>query len=251
MFKIIALLVLLSVSMNCLANQVEGIEVKGKSSVMVAPDTYTLTINIKERGKSASKIKALVDDKSTRIVKMFVKHGIKQQDINSANVRMFPLYEKPSINLENSELQTKFNKHEKITFSNQKNKRKQKTSVIRFEVSRTITVTFKKISIYDHVLDDLVKLGVSQISPLEISISEQEKYYEQALMQAIENAENKALKIAQKANVEIGKLKSLTESGYHSPSVYRMASDAGGGFNSQVVNKAITAQVIAIYNIVQ
>lgn len=245
-FKIVCFLCLLP---SVFVNAFEGIEVSGKASVMVVPDVFSLTISIKERGKSANKTKIIVDDKSSKIVRMFIKRGVDEHDIDTSQVSMFPIYEKAAITFEQQEFQTRLNNQEKITLSGKSQPKDKVSRLTRFEVGRTITVTFKQLSIYDQILDDMVKLGVSHISPVEMSVAESEKYYQQALYQAIDKAKKKALNIAKQAGVKLGALTSLKESGYYSPMRYSMASEAKAGFSSRVTEKAVSAQVMAIYDI--
>ncbi len=225
----------------------QGIEVVGKAEVLIQPDVFNLTISIKERGRSASKTKAIVDHKSEQITRMFLKEGIQASAIDSSQLTMYPIYEKRSITPK--EVKTKISDTEKVTFTTSEASNDNIQNVTLFEVGRTITVTFNEWNIYDKVLDQVVKLGVSHVSPMEMTFKDPEKYYQQALFQAIEDAQQKATKIAQQANVELGKLVSLKETGYHAPARYRMMSEASVGFNSTTTKKAVSAQVIAIYDI--
>ncbi|MDO6446045.1 SIMPL domain-containing protein [Colwellia sp. 1_MG-2023] len=247
MFKRLVTIGLLFILPN--VNAFEGIEVTGKASVMAIPDVFSLTISIKERGKSANKTKTIVDDKSANIVKMFIKRGINEESIDSSQVHMFPIYEKPSITFEQQELHKRINPQEKITLSGKSSHQDNTRRLTQFEVSRTISISFKQLSLYDQILDDLVKLGVSQISPVEMSMENSEKLYQQALSQAIDKAKQKASDIAKQAGVKLGGLLSLKESGYYSPMRFTMASEAKSSFSTQVTKKAVSAQVIAIYAI--
>lgn len=235
MNKVCLLFVIFLFSTSSYGWQTEGIEVSGKSSIMVMPDQFALTLHIKERGKSAEKTKLLVDAKSNKLISMFEKEGINSLSIESSQLRMFPIYEKPSIQLEPLDVR--------------KSAQMKSDSNIRFEIGRTITVKLDKLEIYDRVVDKAVKLGVSNISPLQMSISNPDEHYEKALVQAIEHAHLKAKKVAQQAGVKLGKLSSLKESSYHSPTRYRMAAESSTGFASQVTSKAVSAQVIVIYDI--
>ena len=237
------------ISFGSYALQHKGIEVTGKGSVMVMPDTFSLTISINERGKSASKTKAVVDKKSQTIVSMFLKEGVNQAAINSSQVRMFPIYEKPSITFENIEYKKKIKADDKISLPRTNIEQSKIKRLTRFEVSRTIKISFKQLSLYDRVLDQVVKLGVSHISPLEMSISEPENHYRKAITQAITDAKLKAQNIAKNANIRLGQIVSVKESGYHAPARYRMASDISEGFSSQVTEKSISAQVITTFSI--
>lgn len=241
--------IILSIFFSGYANAKQGIEVIGKASVTAMPDQFSLTLSIKERGKLAAKVKQQVDHKSELIRKMFIKQGVKSSNIDSSQLRMFPIYEKPSIELHNNQIEKKVSRGEKVTFNTRSNN-DELQRVKSFEVGRTLTVTFTKLSVYDKIIDNVVKLGVSHISPLNMSFSAPEKLYQQALEQAIKNAKNKAQNIAQQAGVKLGPLLSLTETGYHAPSRYRMASEASSAFTSQVTDKSISAQVVVNYQIV-
>lgn len=246
MKKLIVILTYLITSFSLSAN--EGIQVTGKSSVKVMPDLFSLTIQVKERSTSVTKAKKTVDHKSELIVAMFLKQGIKSENIDSAKLNVYPIYEKPSITFESIELHKRLSKEEKLLLSNAQ-KNSQDFSLTQFDVTRTIKVSFQKLSVYDQVLDRILKLGGSHISPVEMMIRNPEQHYETALLQALDNARDKAVKIASKAEVTLGKLTALVESGYHMPSVYRMASEAKSSFNSQITKKSITAQVTVTYEI--
>ena len=110
-------------------------------------------------------------------------------------------------------------------------------------------VTFTDFTLYDQLLDNVVKIGVSQISPLKTSITNNEALYQQALIKALENASQKAEAIAKKINVKLGKLASFKESSYHTPNAYMVASRSSDGFSSQVARKDVSAQVSVTFAI--
>lgn len=229
----------------------QGIEVIGKASVQAMPDQYSLTISIKERGRVASKVKQLVDHKSNQVVKMFQKQGVNATDIDSSIVRMYPFYEKPSIELNNSELRRRSDRDNTIVTaikSNPPNEQK----IRMFDVGRTITVKLSSLQQYDRILDKLVKIGVSHISPIELGFKDPEALYEKALSKALSHAKNKANNIAGKLGISVGGVIAIKESGYHAPVTYRMARlESDAGFQSQSTERAISAQVIVVYQIVQ
>jgi len=249
MIRLIFLLLALNVTTSTHALENMGIEVMGKSSVLAQPDLFSLTVEIKERGKSASKTKAIIDSKSQSIVRAMIKKGIKENAIESSQMRIYPIYEKPSITFEQTELKTRINNQNKITHSGKNEAKDEERELVRFDVSRTFTISFSQLEIYDEVLDVIVKLGITHVSPLDMSFSDPHKHYKQALLQAIEDAKAKAENMAKHSGVTLGRLVSLKESSYYSPARYSMAPEMKGSFDSQVTDKAISAQVIAIYGI--
>jgi uncharacterized protein YggE len=235
-------------SFPLIASEFSGIEVTGKASILVMPDKFSLTVMVQERGRSATKTKQLVDSKSKRIVNMLIASGISEENIASSQLRLYPRYEQPSIMLNNAELQTKLSSDQRIKHG-LKNTPSKTVTLVNFDISRTIVITFSDMIIYDKLLDQMVKLGVSNISPLEMSFVESKKYYKQALSLAIANAKEKALQMAEHAGVKLGPLSAMKEQSYHAPSSYQMMRSEGANFQSQVGKKTIKAQVIATFSI--
>lgn len=228
----------------------EGIEVVGKAEVKAQPDQFSLTISIKERGIAASKVKQIVDKKSEQVVNMFIKQGVSKSHIDSSMLRMYPIYEKPEVTIDNAELERRVNGNNQVNLPLKKHE--QKVQRIRlFDVARTISVKLNSLEQYDSVLEHLVKIGVSNISPIQLGFSDPDALYQRALQNAIDNAKSKASNIAKQLGVSVGKVISIKETGYHAPSVYRMAAmESKAGFNSQATERAISAQVVTTFQII-
>jgi uncharacterized protein YggE len=237
---------------------VQGIEVIGKASVKAEPDQFIFTVSINQRGAIASKAKAQVDQKSSLVTDMYLSMGIAKNAIESARLQLTPRYEQktyaPEFEVHKRLTEESVNKgksHAKAVINNNQlaSNTLYRQEKIYFEVSRTIMVTFTDFTLYDQLLDNVVKIGVSQISPLKTSITNNEALYQQALIKALENASQKAEAIAKKINVKLGKLASFKESSYHTPNAYMVASRSSDGFSSQVARKDVSAQVSVTFAI--
>ena len=88
-----------------------------RQNIKLIFDQFSLTIEIRERGKSASKTKALVDSKSAQVIKVFKKNDVDGKTIESSQVRIYPVYEKPSIAIDQFELKNKIHKNENVSVS--------------------------------------------------------------------------------------------------------------------------------------
>ena len=242
--------------------QSKGIEVTGKSTVLVKPDQFSLSLTVSHRGKSASKIKALVDHKSTLVVNAAKNLLIKAEDIQSARVNLYPIYQKPSNSsrIKSIEIEQALVNGQQarvsprnISTSNKSLASEYNNNYV-FDVSRQIHIKLKNIEDYDRLLDQVVKIGVTHISALQMSVSKADYYYQQALLQAIADAKQKALIIAKQAGVSINKVLYLKESGYNAPSLMsnartRMVSAPLLEHTSQVGTQNISAQVQMIFSI--
>ncbi|WP_114327033.1 SIMPL domain-containing protein [Candidatus Colwellia aromaticivorans] len=251
---------ILSGSSMAYNGETPNIEVKGQASVLAVPDRFSLSISIVERGRHTDKIRAVVDHKSNQVVQVAKSLGIKNHEINSARVTLRVVEEKPSITVEGVEVSQRVgnssfpnNQHSKVYVGanavNNQNNIKPKY----FELRRTISINFSSIKDYDQFLNNIIKLGVSHISPLAMSVEDTEKHYQQALVQAINNAKKKAIQIASHSNVALGKLLYVKElsSNYYRPrmSSAMMSAEVTPNHNSQVGNQVINASVLVKFSI--
>jgi len=236
----------------------KGIEVIGKASVKAEPDEFVFTVSIKQRGALANKAKARVDQKSRLVIDMYLSMGIAKHLIESARLQITPRYKKRANVPE-------FEVHQRLTNQGDIKGRNNAKTVINnnqfddntsyapekmyFEVARTITVTFTDFTLYEQLLDNVIKIGVSRISPLKTTFTNSENLYQQALIQALKNAREKAEAIAEEINVKLGKLSSFKESSYHTTNTYIMPSNSSDSFSSQIARKDVSAQVSVIYSI--
>lgn len=238
-----------------------GIEVIGKASLKAEPDQFVFTVSINQRGTIASKAKALVDQKSRLVTNMYLSLGINKNAIESARLQLIPRYVKQS-QLTDFEVHQRLNNHAEHKGENREGNTKividnknistdfpTKPASIYFEVIRDITVTFSDFTLYDQLLDNVVKIGVSRISPLQTTITNSQDLYQQALIKALKNANQKAEAIAKQIGVKLGKLSRFEESSYHTPSAYMMASRSSNGFSSQVAQKNVSAEVHVTFTI--
>ena len=236
-----------------------GIEVKGQASVLVEPDSFALSISITEQGRFTDKIRSIVDHKSNQVIKVARGLKIKAQDINSARISLRVIKDDTAIELLGLEVNQKLPRNQKSkvyvgdTSAKQKNRKPDSAISQYFELSRNITVNFSNIKNYDQFLTKIIKIGVSHISPLAMSISDTDKYYQQALAQAINNAKTKAQQIAVQAEQSLLKLIYVKElSSNHYRSRYNseiMSANAAYGHSSQVGLQSINASVLVKYSI--
>jgi uncharacterized protein YggE len=249
-----------SISGMAFSGETPSIEVKGQASILAVPDRFSLSMAIVKRGQFTDKIRAVVESKSNQVIQIAQSLGIKNQDINSARIRLQVIKSKPSIIVEGIEANqrvgnTAFSngQHNKVYVGVNavKNEHSSKPSI--FELTRIINIHFSNIDNYDLFLNKIIKIGVSRISPLAMSVENIDKYYQQALIQAISNAKNKASKIAKHSNVVINKLlyvKELSNNYYTSHlSPTMMSSESAPNHISQVGNQAINASVLVKFSI--
>ncbi|TMM43738.1 SIMPL domain-containing protein [Colwellia ponticola] len=231
-----------------------GIEVSGQGSVVVTPDKFSLTLTITERGRMPSKLKVLVDKKSDMVVAAAKSLSIEENNIASARVNLRIVEEDPSITVQGLEYQKA--KQGNIYIDGQTIK--QQTNHINehkkplFELSRQITVNFNDIEQYDHFLTQIIKVNVSHISALSMSVAGREEYYQQALLQAISQAKQKAQRMSKQAGRDLGELiliKELSSNHYRPMYAKAMMSDSSETSHTSLTgSQTITARVLVEFS---
>ena len=242
-------LIFLLVPVQAYAFDNEGIEVSGQGSIVVIPDQFSLTLTITERGRLPSKLKALVDKKSNGVINAAKSLSIKEANISSARVNLRIVEEKPSIQVQGVE----FNNGRQGSVYvdgqtiNQQTNHIEKNKKPLFELSRQITVNFNEIDQYDSFLGQIIKINVSNISSLSMSVEGRDEYYQQALLQAISHAKQKAQRMADQAGQKIGKLiliKELSSNNYRPMYAEAMMRDTSSRAHTSLTgNQTITARV--------
>jgi len=241
---------------NVFANTSDyGIEVKGQASILAVPDGFSLSVAVVEKGRLTDKVRAIVDHKSNQVIEAAQRLRIKPQNINSARVSLRIIKEEPVIDIHGVEVNQRLpnNQKSKVYVGVPPSNHENNVIPQYFELSRTITVNFSDIKDYDQFLNAVIKIGVSKISPLTMSVGDTDKYYQQALAQAINNAKIKAKQIAQQSEQKLGKLvyvKELSSNHYRARnSAAMMSTNASFEHSSQIGNQAISASVLVKYSI--
>ena len=231
-----------------------GIEVTGQGSVVVIPDQFSLTLTITERGRVPSKLKTLVDKKSNSVVNAAKSLAIKESNISSARVNLRIVTERPSIQVQGVEL----HKRQGSVYVDGQSINQQANSVNThkqplFELSRQITVKFDQVADYDSFLAQIIKINVSRISSLSMNVTARDEYYQQALLDAISHAQQKAQRMAKQAERGLGKLllvKEVSSNHYQPMYAEAMMSDASPrGHTSLIGSQTITARVLVKFSL--
>jgi uncharacterized protein YggE len=232
-----------------------GIEVTGQGSVVVIPDQFSLTLTINERGRVSSKLKALVDKKSNAVISAARGFGVKDVNIVSARVNLRIIEEKASIQVQGVELR-KVKQGSVFIDGQELSQQVSQTNTQKkplFELSRQITVNFNKVDKYDGFLAQIIKINVSHISSLTMSVKERDEFYQQALLQAIDHAKTKAKRMATQAGSGLGKLilvKELSSNSYRPMYAEAIMSDSSGNsHSSKIGSQTIIARVLVKYHL--
>jgi uncharacterized protein YggE len=179
------------------------IEVTGQATTLSEPDILRFTVNIEEKGESASKLNLSVTEKTEQVVSLLRDKGIERRDIQSMQVNLYPWYERSS--------QTQIQKG--------------------FVFNRTIQIALRDFSVYPELIDGIMRIGVSRVDGFSYEIESADTLYQSTLAQSVKDAEETANQLAKSLDVNLGKVLEVQEisSNSGSPQFARSRSLTGQG----------------------
>jgi hypothetical protein len=240
LFLTAALLAVFSAPANCAAletrKQAPKIErtiaVTGYAEVLAQPDTAVLRLGVETQDASAKAAAEANAKASQAVVDAVKKLGISAENIQTAWYNIFPIYEEPSPRGE-------------------PNKPPQ---VVAYRVTNTVTVHLRGIvAKAGDVIDAALEAGANRVEGLSFELKAKDKFVQQAVRRAVQDAKRKAQTIAQALGVRLGE-PILASEGYAYQIVqeapqFRMDRAAGfGGTPISPGTVQVTANVVVRFS---
>ncbi|MDV6317073.1 SIMPL domain-containing protein [Idiomarina sp. HP20-50] len=172
------------------------LSISGSGSVSAVPDQMSLTFWIEERGNKLSSQKTLVDETTRRLIDDLNSEGVEDKDIRSYQLQIYPRYE------QNDDGKTEQN---------------------GFVVQREVQVTLIEPDHYDAIIDMALARGVTRVGDIRFEISNQQSLYQQALINAYQQAKTKAEHLAATADLELANTLRIVEQSMSRPVMMQMA----------------------------
>jgi uncharacterized protein len=159
------------------------ITVNGVGSVTSVPDRFHFTVVIEERGAEASKLNALVNEKTATVIEQLLALDVPEKNIQSLQVQFNPWIEY----LDQREIQK------------------------GFILVRQIQVTLEQLSQYDQAIDKMLTLNITRIQGFNYSNSQAHEHYQSTIERALLDAQVRAEKMAKVLGLNLGKALSVNE----------------------------------------
>jgi uncharacterized protein len=187
-----------------LNGQQEGIWVNGEGKVSVVPDLATLSLGIEAQELTVAEAQAKAAEAMTSVMNALKAAGIDEKDIQTQY----------------------FNIQEVTRWDNDK----QQEFVIGYKVTNTVTVKVRDVTKTGPVIDAVTAAGgdLTRINSIGFTVDDPSSAYEQARVDAVNDAAAKAKKLADTAGVKLGKPSYITESSYIPGPIYRDVAAAEG-----------------------
>jgi uncharacterized protein YggE len=172
------------------------ISVTGNAEIKVAPDQASLTLGVDSHDKDLAIAKVDNDKRIKKLLNLAHAAGVDPTNIQTSALTIGPEYS-----------------DEKIP------------KLLGYQVSQTVTVTLRDLSKYEDLMTSSLRAGVNRVDGINFFVADPKKYREEARLQAVRAAREKAKAMAAELGQTIGKPWEVTEQ----PDID--AQDATANFN--------------------
>ena len=200
------------------------ITAQGMATISTAPDLVNVTASVSVKGATIGSAQEEMNRIVSGVTEKLLELGVQEADIVTQNYAYYPSY----------------------------NYDGEKSVLDGYQADHTLRITCHDVEMLDSVIGVVTDGGMTEIFNVSYDISNREALYGEALTLAIEQAKEKAEKMAAASGLTISHLEKLTETesydrGYqNAPEGVMMAAAADtAGIRAGTI--AVTASVTAVY----
>lgn len=183
-----------------------SVSVVGEADMMVSPNQIGFTFEVVTTDPTIAAAKRANDAASAKTISVAKAFNIPNDDLQTDRLTISPRY------------------------AGDKDPR-GKGTVIGYEVTKRIVVTFKQLDRIDEFLAKVIDAGVNRIVYINIENSELEKYEQQVRLMAVDNARAKADAYAKRLGQKVGRAYVIREESADTPG-YTSGFGSGNGDGS-------------------
>ena len=169
--------------------QIYTITISGEGKITAIPDIAQISLGIETQKLKVVDAQKENTEKMNEIIKELKGLDIEAKDIKTSQYSIYPRYD--------------WNEGRQILRG--------------YQVNQTVSVKIRDLDIIGDVLDMAAQKGANQVGSLNFTIDEPEDLRQEARIEALANAKEKAEALAKVADVKLGKLVSFNESTGGSP----------------------------------
>jgi uncharacterized protein YggE len=179
-----------------------AITVAGEGEVFAVPDTAEFTFTVIEEAPTAAEVQETATKKANEAVKALVEKGVEEKDIKTINYNLSPKYEwRETTNC--------------LRYPCDRNRVQ-----VGFTLNQSMRVKVNDLDRAGELLELVTSKGVSSVSGLNFTIADEDGLRADARKQAIDEARQKAEKLAEDLGVSLVRIVGFSESGQEGYPMY-------------------------------
>lgn len=199
-----------------------GISTQGTGIVSGTPDTVTVVLGVQTQADSAATALAQNSQLATGLIDTLKSKGVEDKDLQTSNLSVYPNYTPTG-------------------------------AVSGYQVSNQVTATLHDVSQAGALIDAAAGTAgdAIRVQDLSFSIADDSELRTQARSQAVQQAQQQAKQIADAAGVELGDIRSITESpaAVSNPFPQRSMADMAESTPLQAGSQELSVSVSVVYEI--
>jgi len=196
------------------------IPITGEGKVSVKPDVARVTVSIVTRGEFLKSAQEENTRKSNVLVGYLKSENVLEKDIRTVGYNIFPQYSVPPSPCVPGQ------------YCPPQSVESRSPKIIGYEVRNSYEITIRDLLKAGDILTGVVGSGANEVSGISFTIDKPEALIADARKKAIDDANEKAARLARDLGLRRGKLVSFSEGGYQ-PYFFdqrELGGKGGGGF---------------------
>ena len=212
--KFFHLVILTTVSISCslsLAAQetLPTISVNGSADILVVPDYVVLLASIESRNKDLSAAVTDNDKRIEQVVKFLGESGVEAKHIRTERMTINAIYpDTRAPKYTQMPVQSNIPAPAPVVVDEF-----EKIQPIGYSTSRQFEITVNDISKFESLYRTLIERGINNVSGVQFKSTELRKHKDEARLQSVRAAREKATAMAAELGVTLSGVKSISESG--------------------------------------
>jgi uncharacterized protein YggE len=188
-----------------------------------APDVAVFSAGVTTQGQSAAAALAENSRAMTEVIAALKRSGIAERDIQTSNLSINPIYSDPN---RDAMLAARTTGQPYVPPS-----QPGVPKIIGYQATNNVSVRQRDLKAFGKVIDTLAAAGANQINGPMFQMDNAEPALNEARLDAVRAARERAELYANATNLRIVRILSITEGGgyYGPPPVAFMAAERGGG----------------------
>jgi len=179
------------------------ITVTGTAEVKVVPDEFVLTASVESRGKTIEEATADNDVKISKVIDFLTKSGVPEKNIRTSIFRIESILV--------GESQAKAIANDPFQLAKQLMATENLLNPIGYIVKREMSVMSTKLDKFESMYRGLIERGVNNVDGIEFRTSQLRKHRDQARIEAIRAAKEKAEMLAGELGVTLTGVQNIRE----------------------------------------
>ena len=229
MIRILAFVATLALAAPALAQEAEPatMGVTGIGEVSLAPDMATLRIGVETRADSAAAAVADNNEAAQAIIATVKENGVAAEDIQTANFSVSPVYDETSY------------------------QRPEGPRIVGYQATNQVVARVRNLDRLPGLLDATVGSGANRIDGLAFGLADDTAALDEARRLAVQDARRKAEVYADAAGVQLGTIRSISETGGGPLPIYdrAMRAEAAASVPIERGQTTVTATVQIVWEI--